>query len=165
MTHPNTLIFVDWPASDPHAAGEFYAAVFGWEHDPRMNGAFSRMVPGGMFPNPDGSASEIKNLHMGIFAPDDPRPHPQVPAPAMTPLSDESARARIYILVSPDDSVERILSEAEARGATMLWRDHYWKEFNGYCHAFRDPWGTQIVLWVKAGEAPDLPAHYTREED
>jgi len=65
--------------------------------------------------------------------------------------------------VSADDSVERIMSTAEELGAKPLWRDHYWKEFNGYNHAFRDPWGNEIVLWVKAGKDPVVPDGYTRE--
>ena len=48
-------------------------------------------------------------------------------------------------------------------GAEILWRDHYWKEFNGLNHSFRDPWGNEIVLWRKGGENPEIPAHYTRE--
>ena len=65
--------------------------------------------------------------------------------------------------MSDDDSVDRILGAAESNGAEILWRDHYWKEFNGYNHAFRDPWGNEIVLWVKAGESPQIPDNYTRE--
>ena len=56
-----------------------------------------------------------------------------------------------------------LLDKAVARGAEILWKDHYWKEFNGYNHAFRDPWGNEIVLWGKAGENPAIPANFTRE--
>ena len=66
-------------------------------------------------------------------------------------------------MVSDDDSVERILTTAEQLGATILWRDHFWSEFNGYNHAFCDPWGNEIVLWVKAGENPQVPENYTQE--
>ena len=66
MSYPNTLIFVDLASDDPAAAGEFYAEVFGWENDPRPHGEFHRMVPGQNFLNPDGSQSEIGNLHLGI---------------------------------------------------------------------------------------------------
>src|SRR5882762_8173242 len=66
-TTPNTLIFVDLASDDPAAAGKFYAEVFGWRDDDRPYGVFHRMVPGGNFPNPDGSDSEIGNLHLGIF--------------------------------------------------------------------------------------------------
>ena len=64
---------------------------------------------------------------------------------------------RIWILVSDDDSVDRILDEAESRGAEILWRDHYWAEFNGFNAAFRDPWGNTLVLWVKGGDDPADP--------
>jgi hypothetical protein len=65
--------------------------------------------------------------------------------------------------VSDDDSAERILGAAVERGAEILWRNHYWKEFNGYNHAFRDPWGNEIVVWGKAGENPAIPVGFTRE--
>ena len=67
MNTPNTLIFVDLASDDPAAAGRFYAEVFGWQDDARPLGIFHRMVPGGNFINPDGSESQIGNLHLGIF--------------------------------------------------------------------------------------------------
>ncbi len=67
------------------------------------------------------------------------------------------------MLISDDDSADRILGTAEDLGATVLWKNHYWKEFNGYYHAFRDPWGNEIVLWGKAGADPQVPADFTRE--
>jgi predicted lactoylglutathione lyase len=78
-------------------------------------------------------------------------------------LSRKGRKARIWILVSSDDSVDRILRTAQELGATILWRDHYWKEFNGFNHAFEDPWGNEIVLWGKAGKDPIIPDGYTRE--
>jgi predicted enzyme related to lactoylglutathione lyase len=69
----------------------------------------------------------------------------------------------LWVLVSPDDSVDRILSTAEKLGAEILWRDHYWKEFNGINAGFRDPWGNEINLWIKAGNPPQVPEDYTRE--
>ena len=39
----------------------------------------------------------------------------------------------------------------------ILWRDHYWAEFNGFNSAFKDPWGNTLVLWGKAGDAPADP--------
>jgi hypothetical protein len=66
-------------------------------------------------------------------------------------------------MVSDDDTPERILAAAEARGARILWKDHYWSEFNGYNYAFEDPWGNEIILWGKAGENPTVPVSYTRE--
>src|SRR5258708_11848679 len=78
-TPPNTRIFVDLASDDPVAAGKFYADVFGWRDDERPRGVFHRMVPGGNFPNPDGSDSEIGNLHLGIFDAAHPKPHPRPP--------------------------------------------------------------------------------------
>ena len=162
MAYPNTLIFVDLMSDDPDAAGKFYADVFGWEDDPRLDGNYHRMVPGQNFLNPDGSQSEIGNLHLGIGDVANLRPHPESEGVGPRTLGDGRA-PRIWILVSDDDSHERILAAAEERGAEILWRNHYWKEFNGYNHAFRDPWGNEIVLWVKAGEDPQIPSDYSRE--
>ncbi len=164
MGYPNTLIFVDLASDDPSATGEFYAAVFGWVNEGRPEGVFHRLVPGGNFKNPDGSESEIGNLHMGIFNTANARPHPTDGGdPRTTIPAGTGRRGRIYIMVSDDDTPERILTEAEKRGAEILWRDHYWKEFNGYNYAFRDPWGNEIVLWGKAGENPQIPEHFTKE--
>ena len=163
MSYPNTLIFVDLASDDPVAAGKFYAEVFGWEDDPRPAGVFHRMVPGQNFLNSDGSQSEIGNLHLGIFDAANARPHPDPAGVEPRTLSKDGRKARVWILVSDDDSHERILNTAEKLGAEIMWRDHYWKEFNGYNHAFRDPWGNEIVLWVKAGENPQIPENYTRE--
>ncbi|MEM8934833.1 MAG: VOC family protein [Pseudomonadota bacterium] len=165
MTYPNTLIFVDLVADDPKAAGEFYAGVFGWVNEGRPEGVFHRLVPGDNFLNPDGSQSEIGNLHLGIFNSANARPHPAPDGadPRMSAPGDAGRRARVYILVSDDDTPERILDEAEKRGAEIMWRDHYWKEFNGYNYAFRDPWGNEIVLWAKAGDDPQIPDNFTQE--
>jgi predicted enzyme related to lactoylglutathione lyase len=152
MTSPNTLIFVDLPVPDPEAAATFYREVFNWTVEPRPNGVFYRIVPGGYFPNPDGSDSEVGNLHLGLFepglAPPDPRPAP------VTTAAGNGWAPRVYILVGDDDNEADILKRAEAHGATILWRDLYWGEFNGYHGAFRDPWGTEIILWSKGGDDP-----------
>jgi predicted enzyme related to lactoylglutathione lyase len=164
MTYPNTLIFVDLAADDPSAAGVFYAEVFGWRNDARPEGLYHRMVPGDQFKNPDGSPSEIGNLHLGIFKAANARPHPEPSGVDPRALSREGRKPRVWILISDDDTPERILKAAEDRGAVILWRDHYWSEFNGFNHAFRDPWGNEIILWSKAGPAPvEVPADYTRE--
>lgn len=162
MGYPNTLIFVDLSADDPAAAGQFYAEVFGWQDDPRPKGLYHRLVPGGQFRNPDGSDSEIGNLHIGIHKTANARPHPN-PEGVEPRAMSEGRKPRVWILISDDDTPERILSAAEARGATILWKDHYWAEFNGFNHAFRDPWGNEIVLWGKAGKEPKIPENYTRE--
>jgi len=163
MRYPNTLIFVDLAAADPAAAGRFYAEVFGWRDDPRPHGMFHRMVPGGVFCGKDGQPSEVGNLHLGVFAAANARPHPDPAGVGPRSLAREGRRARVWILVSDDDSAERILGAAVERGAEILWRNHYWKEFNGYNHAFRDPWGNESVLGGKAGENPAIPAGFTRE--
>ncbi|MDB5465345.1 MAG: hypothetical protein JWQ46_107 [Phenylobacterium sp.] len=163
MTDPNTLIFVDLAADDPAAAGRFYAEVFGWRDDPRPAGVYHRMVPGGNFANPDGSESEIGNLHLGIFKAANARPHPDAAGVDPRELGGGGRKARVWVLIGDGDTAGRILAAAQARGATVLWQDHYWSEFNGFNHAFRDPWGNEIVLWGKAGPAPVVPPGYTRE--
>ena len=52
---------------------------------------------------------------------------------------------------------------AERLGATILWRNHYWKEFNGFNSAFQDPWGNTLVLWTKGGDDPAIPEGWTNE--
>ncbi|PHZ84598.1 VOC family protein [Paremcibacter congregatus] len=163
MTYPNTLIFVDLTSDDPAAAGEFYAAVFGWENDPRPKGVFHRMVPGQNFLNPDKSQSQIGNLHLGIHNAANARPHPDPEGVAPRQVAETGRKARIWVMVSDDDSVERILGEAVKRGAEILWRNHFWAEFNGFNDAFRDPWGNEIILWGKGGDSPQVPDDYTRE--
>jgi predicted enzyme related to lactoylglutathione lyase len=163
MVQPNTLIFVDLASDDPAAAGRFYSEVFGWQNDARPEGVFHRMVPGGNFLNKDGSESQIGNLHLGIFNVANARPHPQPEGVEPRSLTQGGRQPRVWILVGDDQSFEDILSRAVDRGAEILWRDHYWAEFNGFNHAFRDPWGNEIVLWVKGGPDPVVPAHFSRE--
>lgn len=163
MADPNTLIFVDLASDDPSAAGKFYADVFGWTNEGRPEGVYHRLVPGGQFKNPDGSDSEIGNLHIGIMNSKNARPYPTAEGAGPRKLVGEGRKSRVWILVGDDDTPENILQRAEERGATILWRNHYWQEFNGYNYAFEDPWGNEIVLWGKAGENPDVPADYTRE--
>jgi predicted enzyme related to lactoylglutathione lyase len=163
MVQPNTLIFVDLASDDPAAAGRFYADVFGWHDDPRPAGVYHRLVPGGMFPKSDGSDSEIGNLHLGIFDAANARPHPMAEGVGPRELGRAGRRARIWILVGDGQSAEDILARANERGAEILWRNHYWSEFNGFNDAFRDPWGNEIILWGKAGAAPIVPPDFTRE--
>ncbi|MEJ2818212.1 MULTISPECIES: VOC family protein [unclassified Caulobacter] len=159
----NTLIFVDLASEDPDAAGNFYAEVFGWQNDARPQGEYHRMVPGGFFKKSDGTDSEIGNLHLGIFKAANARPHPEPAGVEPRHLSTDGRKPRVWVLIGDDDSADRILGKAQELGATLLWRDHYWAEFNGYNHAFRDPWGNEIVLWGKAGANPEIPADFTRE--
>ena len=159
----NTLIFVDLASEDPDAAGKFYAQVFGWENDARPQGEYHRMVPGGFFKKPDGTDSEIGNLHLGIFKAANARPHPEPTGVEPRHLATDGRKPRIWVLIGDDDTPERILDTAVKLGATELWRDHYWAEFNGYNHAFRDPRGNEILLWGKAGPNPVIPESFTRE--
>jgi catechol 2,3-dioxygenase-like lactoylglutathione lyase family enzyme len=163
MVYPNTLIFVDLPSDDPEAAGEFYAEVFGWTDEGRPTGVFHRMVPGQHFLNPDGTPSEIGNLHLGIYNAANARPHPDPEGVEPRTLSTDGRTMRLWVLVSDDDNPDRILATAEKLGASVLWRDHYWAEFNGFNSAFRDPWGNTIVLWVKGGSDPQVPDGFTSE--
>jgi len=163
MAYPHTLIFVDLASDDPAAAGKFYSEVFGWRDDDRPLGLYHRMVPGGNFLKGDGTESEIGNLHLGIFRADNARPHPDPQGVEPRTLADGGRKARVWILVGDGQSHEDILKRATDRGATVLWTDHYWKEFNGFNHAFRDPWGNEIILWVKGGADPQIPPNYTRE--
>jgi len=163
MAEPNTLIFVDLASDDPQAAGRFYAEVFGWQDDQRPAGLYHRMVPGGMFKKSDGSDSEIGNLHLGIFKAANARPHPDPLGVAPRELSQSGRHARIWILIGDGQSADDILARAAQRGAEILWRNHYWSEFNGFNHAFADPWGNEIVLWGKAGPSPVIPAGFTKE--
>ena len=78
MAYPNTLIFVDFPSTDPEATGRFYAEVFGWEVEGRPAGAFHRIVPGQNFQLArQRSAVGVGNLHMGIYDVNDGRPNPR----------------------------------------------------------------------------------------
>lgn len=163
MGYPNTLIFVDFPSTDPAASAEFYAAVFGWEVEPRPEGVFHRIVPGGQFLLDDGAPGPTGNLHMGIFSVANARPHPEPDGVDPRHVAPDGHRARTWILVSDDDSVDRILDEAAARGGEILWRDHFWAEFNGFNAAFADPWGNTFVLWVKGGDDPQIPDGFTDE--
>jgi predicted enzyme related to lactoylglutathione lyase len=121
------------------------------------------MVPGGFFSKSDGTDSEIGNLHLGIFKAENARPHPEQAGVEPRHLSTDGRKPRIWILVGDGQSADDIFEKATARGATVLWRKHYWKEFNGFNDAFRDPWGNEIVLWTKAGPAPVIPDDYSRE--
>lgn len=175
MATPNALVFVDFPSDDIEASAKFYEEVFGWEVESRVPDLFCRIVPGGYFTNQDGSDSEINNLHLGIFNVENARPHPNPAGAEPRSLNAGSRTTRAWVLVSEEDSQERILETAERLGATVLWRYHYWYEFNGLNSSFIDPWGNQINLWSKPdgfiedfdshtvlGD-PDLPTHWTRE--
>jgi predicted enzyme related to lactoylglutathione lyase len=152
MPQPNTLIFVDLPSSDPEAAGRFYEAVFGWIVEGKPAGLFHRAVPGGEFPGPDGKPSGVGNLHVGIFNTATPIPEPH--EPPLRTGGPTGAQPRVYILVSEDETHEDVLARAAANGATIEWEPVWWGTFGGWCSAFTDPWGVQILLWTKSGVRP-----------
>lgn len=147
MTYPNTLVFVDFPSDDVDAARQFYAEVFGWEVEERIPDVFARIVPGQNFKLDDGSQGPTGNLHMGISNAADMRPRPPSAPDEPTHLNPGGRAIRAWILVSEDDSFERILGDAERLGATVLWTNHFWTEFGGANASFIDPWGNQLMLW------------------
>lgn len=153
MAQPHTLIFVDLPSPDPEAAGRFYESVFGWTVEGRPTGTFHRIVPGGEFPLADGSDSGVGNLHLGIFNTATPIPEPNDP-PSHPGERPSGPMPRVYILVSEDDSIEAVLERAAAAGAKVDWEAVWWGEFGGWCGAFTDPWGVQILLWTKGSMRP-----------
>src|SRR6202011_2016327 len=131
-----------------------YREVMGWEVEGRPEGIFHRIVPGGQFPLEDGSPSGVGHLHLGIYSTRDPRPDPKPPRPQS---AGEAPAPRVYILVESREDQDAILGRAEQRGAEILWRDRYWREFEGWHGSFRDPWANQIVLWTKPAENDDVP--------
>ena len=153
MPHPNVLVFVDFPTDDVNAARAFYAEVFNWEVEDRITDTFARIVPGQHFLNEDGTPSEIGNLHMGISNAANMRPSKDPNTTEPTHLNPGGRAIRAWILVSEDDSFERILEAATRLGATELWREHYWTEFGGCNASFLDPWGNQIMLWQHLPDA------------
>jgi predicted enzyme related to lactoylglutathione lyase len=160
MTYPNVLVFVDFPVDDVDEGNRFYSAVFGWEVEERIPGVFHRIVPGQNFKVDDGSQGPTGNLHMGIYLSKNARPHPDPAPPAPTHMHDGGRHTRAWILVSDDDSFERILSAAEANGGTVLWTNHFWTEFGGANASFLDPWGNQLLLWQHlAGIEQDPETH------
>jgi predicted enzyme related to lactoylglutathione lyase len=163
MAQPNTLIFVDFPSDDTVACANFYHEVFGWEVEGRPEGVFHRAVPGGFFPLDDGSDSPVGNLHLGIYDVNNVRPHPDPAGVEPRTLSRDGRGLRVWILVSDDDSEDAILERAVKHGAKVLWRHHYWKEFNGFNGAFEDPWGTHVVCWTKGGTDPAIAEGTTHE--
>ena len=158
---PNTLIFVDFPSDDVEACAAFYPEVFGWEVEGRPTGVFHRIVPGGHFPLDDGTPSPIGNLHMGIYDVANAGRTPTRPASSPPPGPRRSRRPRV------DPGRRRRPRthprRAEQQGAKVLWRHHYWAEFNGFNGAFEDPWGNTVVLWTKGGDEPVIPEGHTSE--
>ncbi|MGW1992943.1 VOC family protein [Embleya sp. NPDC001921] len=55
---------------------------------------------------------------------------------------------RIYVMV---DEPPVYLDKAVAAGASVLWEEKPWAEFEARYAAFRDPWGNEVVLWRDKG--------------
>jgi len=104
-----------------------------------------------------------EKLSLGIYDVANARPHPDPAGVEPRHLSKDGRTLRLWILVSDDDSEEAILARAEKHGAKILWRDHYWAEFNGFNGAFEDPWGNTIVCWTKGGPNPVIGEGKTSE--
>lgn len=147
MTYPNILVFVDYPTDDVDQARAFYAEVFGWEIEDRIPGLFNRIVPGQNFKLDDGTQGPTGNLHMGIYSAANARPRPDSAPDGPTTVCRDGRAPRAWILVSEDDSFDRILDTAERLGGTVLFRNHFWNEFGGGSASFVDPWGNQFMLW------------------
>jgi hypothetical protein len=97
----------------------------------------------------------VRNLNLGVYSLTEPRPDPRTPE-----LLRESSRAgiRVYVVNRTRAEQDAVLARAQARGADVLWRDCYWREFEGFHCAFRDPWGNQVVLWTHGSEHDEIPA-------
>jgi predicted enzyme related to lactoylglutathione lyase len=63
-----------------------------------------------------------------------------------TPISGPVAR--MYVMV---DDPPKFLDRAIELGATKLWDEVHWAEFDGRHAGFRDPWGYEVVLWRDKG--------------
>ena len=153
MSYPNTLVFIDIPSTEPAAAHAFYSEVFGWEVEERIPGLFHRIVPGQNFKVGDGTQGPTGNLHMGLYNAANARPHPESEPTEPRHLSSGGRSIRAWILVSEDDSFDRILEAANRLGGTELWRNHFWTEFGGANASFLDPWGNQMLLWQHLPDA------------
>jgi predicted enzyme related to lactoylglutathione lyase len=55
---------------------------------------------------------------------------------------------RVYVMV---DDPPAYLAKAVEMGATVLWEEKRWEEFDARYAAFRDPWGAEICLWRDKG--------------
>ena len=163
MTYPNTLIFVDFPSTEPTASAAFYEAVFGGRSNLAPRTSSTASCPARTSRSTTGRRARPATCTWASSTSPTPVRIPirRVSNPATVATDGHSAR--VWILVSEDDSIERILTEATSRGATLLWKDHYWAEFNGFNAAFLDPWGNTFVLWTKGGDNPEIPEGWTNE--
>ena len=83
----------------------------------RPTGVFHRAVPGGYFPLPDGSPSEVGNLHLGFSAVQNMRPHPDPAGTEPRAMSQSGRAMRLWVLVGDNDSEDAILERSRALAA------------------------------------------------
>jgi predicted enzyme related to lactoylglutathione lyase len=151
------------PSDDPDAASRFYAKVFGWTDDARLPGMFHRLNPGGRIRDPEGRETEVANLQFGASNVHNRRPHPEPAGPKPRTLAGAGQKPRIWVLVGEGQSEAMILDTAVKLGGKVLWCNHFWAEFNGYCCSFADPWGNEFVLWSRGGPGAKALPGYTQE--
>ena len=151
------------PSDDPAAASRFYAKVFGWTDDARLPGVFHRLNPGGCIRGPDGVETKVANLHFGASKASNRRPHPDTAGPEPRNLAGAGQKPRIWVLVGEGQSEAVMLDTAVKLGGKVLWRNHFWAAFNGYCCSFADPWGNEFVLWSRGGPGAKALPGYTQE--
>ena len=151
------------PSDDPEAASRFYAKVFGWTDDARLPGVFHRLNPGGCILGSDGQETKVANLHFGASKAANRRPHPDKAGPEPRTLAGSGQKPRMWVLIGDGQSEAVMLDTAVKLGGKVLWRKHYWKEFNGYCCSFADPWGNEFVLWSRGGPGAKALPGYTEE--
>ena len=136
--------------------------MFGWEVEGRPRACSIESCPVVIFRCRTALRRSRKSAH-GHLHVANARPHPDPAGVEPRSLNATDRTARVWILVGDDDSDERILDTAVRLGATELWRHHYWAEFNGFNSAFRDPWGSTLILWTKGGTDPVVPQGWTSE--
>ena len=133
MTYPNTLIFVDFPSDDPRGISVVLRRGL------RVGGRTSsgRCVPSrsclvSTSSSTTGARARSATCTWGSSTSPMRDRTPIRTASSRGRWPGTAARVRIWILVSDDDSQDRILATAERLGATVLWRNHFWAEFNGF---------------------------------
>ena len=132
--------------------------MFGWEVEPRPDDVFHRIVPGRNFQLDDGTHGPTGNLHMGIFDAANARPHPDPAGVEPRDVSRDGHTARTWILVSDDDSIERILDEAElARRRRCCGATTTGPSSTASTPPSSTRGATRSSCGCKGGDAPEIP--------
>ena len=124
----------------PHELADWWAEALGWPVEPQDEAFIQRMVDAGHASADDTvrhRGALVWRAGAALNSPDPGRPRllfQSVP-------EGKTVKNRLHL----DVRVGAERREAEVArllglGATELWRDHFWKEFNGFNHAFSDPW-------------------------